>query len=220
MTWTNPDPPGGKITEYNITIVPDGETTGTTKIVQPDAKQPITITDLTAFKKYTATISITNAKNEQNHGGGKGNDVKFPNFQMLPDGKCITLFIKLLILISILVGQPVTGLTVTATEQKTLTINWVAPADKRGEIDHYEIQLTAEGETPALLTAQPKEQQKLATNLAAFKDYTVQVVTVNQKLNEKGGGPGEPVVTPTPIKTWPARKLTPVLNAIFSQRRR
>ncbi len=106
-----------------------------------------------------------------------------------------------------IVGQQAVDVTAVPKAQKTLEINWKDPVDPLGLIDYFLIQITAEGEAHEPVKVMPEANNRPATvnTLTPFKEYSIQIVTVNKQLNEHGGQAGQP--TPA-IKatTWPARK--------------
>ncbi len=89
MSWKNPEKPGGDITHFDITITTSGEEPRPRQ-VPLDEKLPITITGLTPFKQYDATIVTTNAKTTDGHGGGPGASENFGSFRMWPGG-CLSI---------------------------------------------------------------------------------------------------------------------------------
>ncbi len=118
-----------------------------------------------------------------------------------------------------LVGQAPTNVKVEVTGNDSLTVNWDDPQKPLGEIKHYLIKITVEGETHKDVTVLPDPSNRPVTvsPLTPFKAYSIQVVTVNQQLNEQGGGPGEPTVAVN-ATTWPARMFKEKWNKPFTQK--
>ncbi len=95
-----------------------------------------------------------------------------------------------------------------AAGEKSIDVTWTKPTETLGVIDHYVIRATAEAEDPKdFNVAKDATQPATVTSLTPFKKYSIQVITVNEKLNnENGGGPGEPTEAVT-ATTWPAGTL-------------
>ncbi len=80
--------------------------------------------------------------------------------------------------------------------------------DNHGDIKHFEIVAEAEGEESKTVQATQDKTSEIIPGLKSFKNYTVQITTVNKPsvIGDHGGQGGDPSEAVSKV-TWPARKL-------------
>ncbi len=88
---------------------------------------------------------------------------------------------------------------------ESILVKWTDPENNHGEIDKFEIKVTAENEEDRMFQAKGIETSRKIPNLKPFKDYTVSIVTFNKQLDNHGGLNGT-ATEPQTKKTWPASK--------------